>query len=586
MWKRDQHGTGRPRALLLVSHVRGALRHNLLLTRQGGHPMYPRSLPKENRMEGDLGLGLVLLAFLFFGWGGLFTWRRFRRDKGAVDLKGAYPGDPKARVMGRVLDAVTRSITSNLERTEMSYHPGDPREVLTLIMDIEQFRHLRKHRGMMQYEGLFVERDIERRWARRPPSMREWEGIELVVPIAIKAAFDADVWINTVRFWVGDMENYALTICRVSVEAKRLQSPTTYDWRFDKRAKGYLAPVTPHGNRSPSLTAAGLAEDPYDFEQQVAQMLRGRGLTAEVTGGTGDEGVDIIAYDNTPVTGGMSLIQCKRYSPDKKVGVAEVRELYGTMQEKQSAKGVLVTSSTFTAGALKFAEGKSIELIDGVQLSELIVGTVQPVPDAPMVEPIPDVFLAAEYDFSGAVPKEGPKEDVMVTPPKGWLGEELSPTQLAFFVAVNEDDLEALKGTILNGADVNGRLDTGTTALGLAMIHGHTEIVAMLAASGADLENPMHPDGLTPLNYAVGSSRSEMAFLLLSGGADMNARNSGNGACPLDISIWRLTQPDANMNDLIIMQKLIEMGADTQSAYALAIASGLNEEIIKLLRPS
>ena len=251
-------------------------------------------------MEGDLGLGLVLLTFLFFGWGGLFTWRRFRRDKGAVDPKGAYPGDPKVRVMGRVLDAVTRSITSNLERTEMSYHPGDPREVLTLIMDIEQFRHLRKHRGMMQYEGIFVERDIERRWARRPPAMREWEGMELVVPIAIKAAFDADVWLHTVRFWVGDMENYALTICRVSVEGKRSQSPTAYDWRFNKRTKGYLAPVTPHGNQIPSLTAVGLAEDPYDFEQQVAQMLQGRGLTVEVTGGTGDEGVDIIAYDKTP----------------------------------------------------------------------------------------------------------------------------------------------------------------------------------------------------------------------------------------------------------------------------------------------
>ena len=474
-------------------------------------------------MEGDLGLGLVLLAFLFFGWGGLFTWRRFRRDKGAVDPKGAYPGDPKARVMRRVLDAVTRSITSNLERTEMSYHPGDPREVLTLIMDIEQFRHLRKHRGMMQYEGIFVERDIERRWARRPPAMREWEGMELVVPIAIKAAFDADVWLHTVRFWVGDMENYALTICRVSVEAKRSQSPTAYDWRFDKRAKGYLAPVTPHGNRSPSLTAAGLAEDPYDFEQQVAQMLRGRGLTAEVTGGTGDEGVDIIAYDNTPVTGGMSLIQCKRYSPDKKVGVAEVRELYGTMQEKQSAKGVLVTSSTFTAGALKFAEGKSIELIDGARLSELIVGTVQPtrpvkpVPTAPPAEPVPDVFLKAEYDFSETALGGKQEGDVMVTPPKGWLGEELSPTQLAFFVAVNEDDSKAVKETIQNGADVNGRLDSGTTALGLAMIHGHMEIVAMLAASGADLENPVHPDGLTPLNYAVGASLSEMAFMLLAG---------------------------------------------------------------------
>ena len=553
-------------------------------------------------MEGDFGLGLVLLAVLFFGWGGLFSWRRFRKDKSAVDPKGAYHGDPKARVLGRVLDAVAGSITSNLERTEMSYHPGDPREVMTLIMDIEQFRHLRKHRGMWQYEGIFAERDIERRWARRPPAMREWEGIELVVPIAIKAAFDADVWLRTVRFWIGDMENYALTICRVSVEAKRLQAPAAYDWRFDKRAKGYLAPVTPHGNRPPELAAVGLAEDPYDFEHQVAQMLRGRGLTVEVTGGTGDEGVDIIAYDNTPVTGGTFLIQCKRYSPDKKVGVAEVRELYGTMQEKQSAKGVLVTSSAFTTGALKFAEGKSIELIDGARLSELMVGVVQPVPkqptqpvpDAPSPEPVPDVFLKADYDFSERTKEE--KEEVLtmnqerlIEQWRAQARENATPLrqmrQLAFCRAAADGDLGALREAIRTGVDLNSRLE-GVTALTLAITNRQTEAVRILATSGAgiNLDLGSLDDGVAPLHFAVLTSQPPIVDLLINNGADVDVLSS-EGQCPLAVSVYRMLQPDVSPSDIEIMQKLVAAGADTESAYRMATDVELDESILNLLRP-
>ena len=151
-------------------------------------------------------------------------------------------------------------------------------------------------------------------------------------------------------------------------------------------AKGYLAPVTPHGDHLPTLSVMGLAEDPYDFEQQVAQMLRNSGLVVEVTGGSGDEGIDVIAYDQTPITGGTYLVQCKRYSPDHKVGVSEVRELYGTMQEKRAAKGVLVTSSTFTTGALKFAEDKSIELINGAELSTLIATGGKPTLQTPTTD--------------------------------------------------------------------------------------------------------------------------------------------------------------------------------------------------------
>ena len=268
--------------------------------------------------------------------------------------------------------------------------------------------------------------------------------------------------------------------------------------------------------------------------------------------------------------------------------MAEVRELYGTMQEKQSAKGVLVTSSAFTAGALKFAEGKSIELIDGMRLSELVVGTPQPKPDVSLVEqPIPEVFLAAEYDFSGPAPEEQQEGDAMVTPPKGWLGEELNPTQIAFFVAANEADLERLMEAIQNGANVNARLSSGVTALQLAMSNNQIEVALVLIASGVDVNHALYAEdgsGLTPLQYAVGLSQREVAFQLLMKGADPNGQN-GDGLSPLSMSIFRLTQPDAGSVDIEIIKDLTQFGADTQQAYRMATELRFPEAILQLLRP-
>ena len=469
-------------------------------------------------MEGGIWILLVLMAVVLFGVPGAALWQRSKtRIDSASPIGSANRDNPKVRVIRRVLDVVARSIISNLEHTRMSYHPGDPDDVMTLIMDIEQFRHLRKHRGMWQHQGIFAEREIERRWARRPPAIREWEGIEFVVPIAIRAAFDEGPWLRTVRLWIGDTENDVLTVCRVSVEARKGQARR--DWRYDKRAKGYLAPVTPHGDFPPTLSATGLAEDPYDFEQQVAQMLRNRGLVVEVTGGSGDEGIDILAHDDTPVTGGTYLVQCKRYSPDHKVGVSEVRELYGTMQEKHAAKGVLVTSSAFTTGALRFAEDKSIELIDGPHLSALIANQSKPVPVTDT--PVPDVYLKADLDFSEPSDMKPSNE----------------PSDLTeLLLAVQEGDLMALTRAINGDVDIDAANEDGVTALQLAITGGNLTILEAVIASGANVN--ARYGILTPLIFAIEDGRTDVVSILLNHGADANLPG-GNGFSPLHLAVAR-----------------------------------------------
>lgn len=107
-----------------------------------------------------------------------------------------------------------------------------------------------------------------------------------------------------------------------------------------------------------------------DFERQVHALLKKMGFEAEVTRASGDGGIDIIAHSREHITGGKYIVQCKDWSSP--VGEPPVRDLYGVVTAENANKGILITTSTFTAPALKFAEGKPLELIDGTKFSILL----------------------------------------------------------------------------------------------------------------------------------------------------------------------------------------------------------------------
>jgi tetratricopeptide (TPR) repeat protein len=110
-----------------------------------------------------------------------------------------------------------------------------------------------------------------------------------------------------------------------------------------------------------------------DFERLVSQLLERMGFRAEMTKASGDGGVDVVANLDQPFTGGRYLIQCKRYAPDSTIGAATVREFYGAMNaDKRAIKGILITTSAFTAQAKEFAEGLPIELIARNKLQQLL----------------------------------------------------------------------------------------------------------------------------------------------------------------------------------------------------------------------
>jgi len=109
--------------------------------------------------------------------------------------------------------------------------------------------------------------------------------------------------------------------------------------------------------------------DPVDFEDFLGDLFVRMGCHVETTKRTGDGGIDLLVVDPRPVVGGTSLVQAKRYSGT--VGVAFVRELYGTLINHGAGKGILITTGRYSSGAHDFAAGKPIELLDGDALLSL-----------------------------------------------------------------------------------------------------------------------------------------------------------------------------------------------------------------------
>lgn len=114
--------------------------------------------------------------------------------------------------------------------------------------------------------------------------------------------------------------------------------------------------------------------EPCEFEELVADVFRRMGFNADVTQKTHDGGKDIVA---TFEMGGVlytTYFECKRYSPDRPVGVEIVRELYAVMEMERVDKGVIVTTSHFTRGAVAEAQRLNgrIRLIDFDELCRLM----------------------------------------------------------------------------------------------------------------------------------------------------------------------------------------------------------------------
>ena len=116
------------------------------------------------------------------------------------------------------------------------------------------------------------------------------------------------------------------------------------------------------------------AMDWEDFEHLIREIFEKEfsinGGEVKVTQASRDGGVDAIAFDPDPIRGGKIVIQAKRYT--NTVGVAAVRDLYGTVVNEGATKGILVTTADYGPDAYEFANSKPLTLLSGSNLLHLL----------------------------------------------------------------------------------------------------------------------------------------------------------------------------------------------------------------------
>ena len=94
---------------------------------------------------------------------------------------------------------------------------------------------------------------------------------------------------------------------------------------------------------------------PRKFEELVASILKDLDFEVKLTQATRDGGRDIIAHARNAVTSYLTYIECKRYAADNKVGVGIIREVVGVHHMRRATKSIVVTTSFFSANAIKEA---------------------------------------------------------------------------------------------------------------------------------------------------------------------------------------------------------------------------------------
>lgn len=112
----------------------------------------------------------------------------------------------------------------------------------------------------------------------------------------------------------------------------------------------------------------------FDFERDCAKLLASRRMRVihQAAHRDGDGGVDLFAVDANEQSW---VVQCKCWSPHRPVGPDVVRELVGAVTSADrgspsKSRGMIITTSRFTSGAVSEAVANGFLLMDGEAFAE------------------------------------------------------------------------------------------------------------------------------------------------------------------------------------------------------------------------
>jgi HJR/Mrr/RecB family endonuclease len=110
------------------------------------------------------------------------------------------------------------------------------------------------------------------------------------------------------------------------------------------------------------------------FELIIAEVIKDKGWEVQLTKQTRDGGYDILGTQSNVLGFPMKVIvECKRYAPKNKVGIAMVDRLMGVTTRLAVDRAIFVTTSCFTKPVWKAWEdhiNRDLELVDREELLE------------------------------------------------------------------------------------------------------------------------------------------------------------------------------------------------------------------------
>jgi restriction system protein len=119
---------------------------------------------------------------------------------------------------------------------------------------------------------------------------------------------------------------------------------------------------------------------PAFFERLVVDLIVSMGYggtrsnVVQALGKSGDEGIDGVVNED-PLGLDVVYIQAKRYAPDNTIGRDRIQQFAGALVGQGASKGVFVTTSSFSRGAVEYAQRvpQKIILVDGKELTKLMI---------------------------------------------------------------------------------------------------------------------------------------------------------------------------------------------------------------------
>jgi len=191
-------------------------------------------------------------------------------------------------------------------------------------------------------------------------------------------------WAKTYLGKYGALENPSHGVWAITAKGKGITEGEVKRIPADVR-RLYKAKKEPGGkeeSRGPDQEAKPWKEEllgfvtaikPDAFERLAQRILRESGFVkVEVTGRSGDGGIDGVGVLRLALLSFQVYFQCKRYKGS--VSPSAIRDFRGAMVGRTD-KGLFITTGTFTADAKKEATrdgAPPIDLIDGDQLCELL----------------------------------------------------------------------------------------------------------------------------------------------------------------------------------------------------------------------